>query len=102
MSKIDEVIDRALHDTAFAEELRDKSMAVAREGFAGAAWQELIGYFAQSPAELAKLAPTAGDEDAGTTTLTVTTTTTTTTAACTITTTTTTTTTTTAVQVVTE
>ncbi|WP_327587316.1 hypothetical protein OHA25_10145 [Nonomuraea sp. NBC_00507] len=96
MSNIENVINRALQDTAFAEELRDKSMAVAKEGFTGAAWQELIRHFAQSPAALAQMSPTASEEELGTTSLTVTTTTTTTTVACTITTTSTTTTTTTA------
>jgi hypothetical protein len=92
--QIADVINRALTDEQFATQLHQRALRAAEHGLQSEEFDALLGYFADSPEELARLRP-AGSEQAEfpTWTTTITTTTTTTTADCTTTTTTTTTTT---------
>jgi hypothetical protein len=85
--KIQPIIDRALQDPVFAAELASAAGKVSQQAAPeaesvadGTAWRELMSYFADSPAELARLAPAregGGEEWAPTTTTTTTITTTT-------------------------
>jgi len=100
---IQAVIDRALKDEKFAEELRDQALAAVQANAKGPEWEKFASNFAESPEDLARFnipsrrtrEPVASDEvsveQEGTTTATTsitTTTTTITTLACTTTTTT--------------
>ena len=89
--KIQEVINKALNDEAFAMELKLKAMKAGKTGYGSKEWADLMMYFADGPDSLAKLTADPSTLSWGPTT--TTTVTTTTTGGCTTTTTTTTTTT---------
>ncbi|MFD7441582.1 hypothetical protein [Streptomyces sp. NPDC059909] len=88
-TKITEVVERALRDPVFAEELKTKAIKAAKAGSKSNEFSDLMYQFAEGPDDLSRMMGK-GDEEIHLTTTTVLTTTTTSTGACTITTTTTT------------
>ena len=81
MKSAKEIIDRALKDPAYTEELRELAKAAAQKGIGSKEHRELIKHFISSEDELEELVLGNGPVEFGLTTLT--TTTTYTTAVCT-------------------
>jgi len=53
--KLKQVIDRALTDRKFADELRKSALAGFHAGVGTDAWEDFVKYFAADPKELAML-----------------------------------------------
>ena len=83
-----DVIDRALVDANYAEELKNKAMLVLRNGKHSDDWKEFMKYFAKDSRQLMEFTTFSGDDDNGCTATTALTTTVTSTVICTLTTTT--------------
>ncbi len=58
--KLQDVIDQALEDSSFAQELKDKAMDAQRAGKDTDEWEDFMSYFAEDATQLASFRSLSG------------------------------------------